>query len=164
MRMTSRTLLIACLAVALWGQAALAQTKLAVVNSREILTKCKAGAKIVADLQTQFASRRQELADLERKVRQQQGEAQASRATAAAKKDFQASLQKWRETRMKLQQDVAREEKERFKPILERINAVLVDYAKEKGLDGIQDRTTYLFVSTSLDVTGEIIKRLDKGM
>ena len=63
-----------------------AQTKLAVVNSREILTKCAAWAKLVTEIQARFATRRQEVADLDQKVRKLQEEAGAPDAKPAKKK------------------------------------------------------------------------------
>lgn len=156
-----RTLLLGTmlllLAVALEPPAQ-AQTRVAVVNTREVLTKCNLGAQAVAQIQVKYDKRRRELADLEADVRRLHQEAQAQQAKAR----YEEQLARLRRESQNLQQEIAREESEKFKPVLERLNAVLVEYAKEHKLDGIQDRGQYLYIAPAMDITEEIIGRVNK--
>jgi len=149
------------LALAMDGPAQ-AQNRVAVVNTREVLTKCNLGAQAVAQIQVKYDKRRRDLADLEAAVRKLQEEAQAQPAKPQAKAKYEEQLARLRQESQSLQQEVAREESEKFKPVVERLNAVLQEYAKEQKLDGIQDRGQYLYLAPSMDITEEIIGRVNK--
>ena len=45
----------------------------------------------------------------------------------------------------------------------DKIAKVLSDYAKEKGLQGIQERGLYVYIDSSMDITSEIIKRVNRA-
>jgi len=161
-----RTLLlgtmILVLAVALEPPAR-AQNRVAVVNTREVLTKCNLGAQAVAQIQVKYDKRRRELAELEADVQRLHQEAQAPQAKPQAKARYEEQLARLRRESQNLQQEIAREESEKFKPVLERLNAVLSEYAREHKLDGIQDRSQYLYLAPSMDITEEIIGRVNKA-
>lgn len=146
----------------LLGTNGYAQTKLAVVNSREILTKCDAGAKIVQEIREAFASRRQEADKLRNWAQQLQKEATSLGTKETRKKEIQAELVQIGAKLQRFTRDVAQEENTRFKPVVEKVNAALAAYAKEQGFSGIQDRSNYVYVAPSMDITQEIIKKVNQ--
>ncbi|MYL85334.1 hypothetical protein GTA51_19760 [Desulfovibrio aerotolerans] len=139
-----------------------AQTRIAVVNSREILTKCNAGAKLVKGIQDKFADRRQEAAKLEQWAGKLQKEASESNIKDARKKDIMAELQQIGDKLQQFTRDVTQEENIQFKPVVDKVNQALGEYAKQKGISGIQDRANYVYVGPDMDITEEIIKKVNQ--
>lgn len=77
--------------------------------------------------------------------------------TALLQEKFQAYAAEER----KLVQEVTQEEGVRFKPVLELVNGVLDEYAQEKGIAAIQERGAFVYLHHSLEITEEIIKRVN---
>ncbi len=140
---------------------AFAASDIAVINTREALAKCNTGAQIVAQIQLKFKKRSDAVADLNKEVAKLQQDAQAPKAKDAVKRRFQEKLQELRAKTQQLRQEISREENERFQPLVNRLNVILLDYAKEKKLTGIQDRGQFIYVAPEADITEEIIKRLN---
>jgi Skp family chaperone for outer membrane proteins len=46
---------------------------------------------------------------------------------------------------------------------VEKVTGVVRAYAQEKKLSGVQDRTLFLYFDPSLDITEEIIKRVNQA-
>lgn len=139
-----------------------AQTRIAVVNSREILTKCNAGTNLVKGIQNKFADRRQEAAKLEQWAGKLQKEATESNIKDARKKEIMNELQQIGDKLQQFTRDVAQEENIQFKPVVDKVNQALGEYAKQKGISGIQDRANYVYVGPDMDITEEIIKKVNQ--
>jgi len=139
----------------------LAQTKLAVINSRDVLTKCDLGVQAIKDIDAKFADRKKTMADMQQEVVRLQEEVKPKGDKSPKAQELQTKFNKFREEDQKFRQDLNQEEAQKFKPIADKVNKVLSVYAKEKGLQGIQERSTYVYVDPELDVTDEIIKRVN---
>lgn len=139
-----------------------AQTKVAVVNSRQILTQCNDGMKLVKEIQDKFAARRQEADRLETLAKSLQEEIAKSGTKEARKKEIRATLAQIGGKLQQFTRDVAQEESIRFKPLVEKINSALAAYAKEKGINGIQDRANYVYVGPEMDITKDVIEKVNQ--
>ena len=137
-----------------------AQTRIAVINTRDVLTKCEPGAQAISAIQNSFAERRKQMSGLEQELRKLQEEAKGEKSPAASQ--MQAKLQKFREEDQKFKQDLSQEEGLRLKPVADKINKVISDYAKSKGISGVQERGAFVYVDYSLDITDEIIKLVNQ--
>lgn len=135
--------------------------KLAIINSREILTRCDKGAAVIAEIQNKFASQRARLGSLQQDVARLQEAAKGAPAKAQSAALLQEKLRTYAVEESKLVQEVTQEEAVRFRPILEVVNKVLEDYAKENGFTAIQERGSFVYFHRSLDITEEIIKRVN---
>jgi outer membrane protein len=135
--------------------------KIAIISSRDVLTRCDAGARIVSEIQGKFSDQRIDLGLLEQDIRKLQDDVKSPTDKNPKAALLQDKLQAYAEAERKLRQAVVQEESVRFKPIADEINKVLDIYAKEKHLSGIQERGMYVYYDRSLDITEEIIKRVN---
>ena len=137
--------------------------KIAIISSRDILTRCDAGVKIISDIQSRFSSRRIQLGLLEQDVRKLQEDVKDVSVKGPKSTLLQDKLQAYAEEEHKFRQDVAQEESVQFKPILESVNKILDEYAKEKNISAIQERGAFVYFNRSLDITDEVIKRVNQA-
>ena len=135
---------------------------IAVVSSQDVLLKSDQGIQIAKDLDAQFSDKNKQLVKDKQELVQLQKEADAPKASESKIKAFTTKQDKFSAERQKLQIEFRKAELAAFKPLGDRIRGILQDYIKEKGLKGIQERAGYLAVDPSLDITDEIIKRLNQ--
>jgi outer membrane protein len=135
--------------------------KIAVISSRDVLTRCDIGAQTVSDIQGKFSDQRIQLGVLEQDIRKLQEEMVNTQGKSPKAPLLQEKLQAYAEGERKLRQEVGQEENVRFKPIADVINKVLDEYAKQNNLSGIQERGVYVYYNPALDITEEIIKRVN---
>ena len=160
-----RLMLSVCVMVLAAGAVpAFAESKIAVVNLREILTKCDVGAKAVTDMRAIFTPRQQKLAEMKQEALAMQSQLKAKAQDNPSKSaELDAKIKKYAEEDAQLRKDLAAEEETRLKPITDKVTAVIKAYAKEKGLYGVQDRSVYLYSDPAMDATDEIIKRVNQA-
>lgn len=136
---------------------------LAVIGTRDVLTQCEAGARIVRDIQAKFSDRRIRLGLLEQDIRALREETKDQPPQGPKHALLQTRLQEFAEEERRLRQDVALEESAQFKPVLELLSRVVEDYSRENGLAAIQERGTFVYYRRSLDITQEIIERVNRA-
>lgn len=136
-------------------------TKLAIISSREILTKCDAGAQVISFIQSKFSERRIQLGLMEQDIRKLQEDTANATEFGPKKKLLQEKLNIYTEAERKLRQEVSQEEAVQFKPVLETVNKILTEYAKEKNISAVQERGTFVYFNRSLDITEIIINRVN---
>lgn len=156
------TLFLSVMLLATSALPCLAQTKFAVINTREILTKCEPGAQAIAAIQNSFAERRKEMAAKEQELLKLQEEVKAKGEKSPAATQLQTKFQKFREDDQKFKQDLSQEEGIKLKPVADKINKVISDYAKSKGISGVQERAGFVYYDYSMDITDEIIKLVNQ--
>jgi len=139
-----------------------AQTKQAVINTREVLTKCEPGAQAIAAIQNSFAERRRQMANLEQELVKLQEEAKAKGDKSPAAIQLQTKFQKFREEDQKFKQDLAQEEGLKLKPVGDLILRVITDYAKSKGISSVQERSAFVYYDYANDITDEIVKLVNQ--
>jgi len=135
---------------------------IAVVSSQVVLFKSDQGVQIVKDLDAKFDDRQKQLAKDEHELVQLKKEASAPKASESKTKAFQAKRDKFLADTQKFQIEVRQAELTAFKPVGEKLRGILQDYLKEKGLKGIQERTGFVAVDPSIDITDEMIKRMNQ--
>jgi len=160
-----KVLLAVCVMVLASGAVpALAESKIALVNLREVLTKCDAGVKAVGEMRTQFAARQQKLNEMKQEAMALQEQLKAKSPDAAQKSpELEAKVRKFAEEEAQLRKDIAAEEETRLKPIVEKITGVVRAYGQEKKLAGVQDRALFMYYEPSMDITEEILKRVNQA-
>ena len=132
------------------------QPKSAVINTKDVITKCNEGIRVVAEVQKQFADRQAQLKAEDEAIGK-------LRHDPARQGDLQARVQKLVDDSQQLRKDVSEVEATKFKPIVDKINKVLAAYAKEHQLLSIQDKNGFAYIDPSLDITEAIIKKLDEA-
>ncbi|MBI4806824.1 MAG: OmpH family outer membrane protein [Desulfovibrio sp.] len=137
--------------------------RMAIISYRDVLTRCEPGAKIVGEIQNKFADQRIQMGLLEQDIRKLQDEVRGSAVKGPKATLLQDKIQKFTEEDQKFRQEVSLEENQRFAPLIESVNKALVAYAKEKGISTIQERTAFIFFENSLDITDDIIKRVNQA-
>jgi len=134
---------------------------MAIINTKEVVTKCNDGIRITEGLQRQFADRRNTLKSQEEGLRKLQSDPALGDAKSGKKEELQRQVQAYTEANQQLRQDVANEEAVQYKPLVDKINKTLADYAKAHGLLGIQDANGFAYIDPSINITKQIIEQVD---
>jgi len=138
------------------------QFPIAVVSGQDMLLKSEQGVQIAKDLDVKFGDRKKQLAKDEQELIQLTKDVNVPNAPVSKIKAFQTKRDKFVADSQKFQIELRQAERDAFKPLLDKAHGLLQDYAKEKGLKGIQERTGYVFVDPSIDITDEMIKRMNQ--
>jgi len=154
---------ITLLAIAFLATPCLAQTKIAVVDTKEVIKTSVAGVLATKALEDKFADRKNQLGALQQEVAKLQEEVKPLGEKSPKYQELQTKFNKFREEELKFRQDANQAQIEIFKPLSDKFNKILADYAKENGIKGVQDRSTYVYVDPSLDITEDIIKRMNQA-
>ena len=138
--------------------------KIAAVNTREVLVKCDEGAKAVAEIRAAFAPRQESMAALKKEIDALSGQ-QGTKALdkGPQKTELENKVKKFAQDEAQFRKDLAAEEEKRLKPVAEKVSAAIRAYGQEKGLTGVQERGLYLYLDPSLDITDEIVKRVNQA-
>lgn len=155
-----------------WGQAA-AGSKLGVINVRQAIVTTAEGKQASAELQSQFASRQNELENMNKQINDLRQRLSAGNATLSD--DEKARLTRQGETlarQLQRKQDEYQEDVNAAQSeVIDRIGRKMLDvldrYARENGysavLDTSQQNTPILYASSQIDVTQEIVKLYDQA-
>jgi len=143
--------------------------KIGYVNMQEVIDKSKLGLQARETLKEKFGDKQQELGKEQQTIRQLQqtldkdkalmGQKELDKKTAQIrerKKKFQQKL-------AELQKEVAQEENKLANRILKPSPAVIAAVAKDKQVSAVFERrqSGLLYIDEGLDLTAEVIKRLD---
>jgi outer membrane protein len=145
--------------------------KTGVINIRQAIAQTAEGKQASAELQSQFASRQNELEGMNKQI----NEVRQRLETAAGKlsQDEASRLQRQGETMARqlqrkqdeYQEDVQGAQADVFDRIGRKMVDVLDRYARENGLvvvlDSSAQNTPVLFVSPNIDITQEIVRLFD---
>ena len=149
--------------------AAMAQTKVAVINTQRAILETAELKKASNDMQMKFKPRQDQLEKLQREIAdiQTQLEASAGKLSAAGQADLEAQGQrKQREAQRiseDLQADVDRERNDVLQRAQTRMTEVLKKLGEEKGFDVVVDTTAVPFHKATLEITDDAIKAYDKA-
>jgi outer membrane protein len=147
---------------------ALAQLKVAVVNSQTALADTAEIKKAQADLEAKYKPRQDQMAKLNKELETINSQLSlGDNLTMQAQADLTVSGQrKQRELQRlteDLQADVDRERTDVIARSSERMRKVVEKLAQEKGLDMVIEAGTTLFVKPELDLTKEATAAYDKA-
>lgn len=135
---------------------------MAVIDTREVVTKCAPGIQVAQDIQHQFNERQNDLRKQEEAIRKLQGDPALNDPKSGKKDELQRLINTFAQASQQFRADVGQTEAAKLKPVFDKINKVLADYAKAHGLAAIQDKKGFAYVDPSIDITAEIIKQVDQ--
>ena len=98
---------------------------MAVINSREVVTKCNDGMRVSEEIQRHFADRRDGMKNQEEAIRKLQNDPALSDPKPGKKDELQRLAKVYMEAGQQFRQDVSNEEAVKFKPVLDKVNKVL---------------------------------------
>ena len=134
---------------------------MAVINTREVITKCNAGMQAAEKVRTKFAARQDALKKREEAIENLKTDPALNDPRSGKQAELEKLARQYVADAQALRKDVGEEEAVTFKPIVDRINKVLADYAKEHGLLSVQDKNGFAFIDPKIDITEAIIKLVD---
>jgi outer membrane protein len=159
---------LACLALALLGGIAPAQTKIAVINLQKAVLESDEIKKASTDLETKFKPRQQEIEKLQNDIQviQQQLQTNAGKLNPQAEADLNAKGAKLqRDLQRKgedLQADVDRERNEILGKSTQKMGEVVKKLAEEKGWDMVVDVSNTIYFKPALEVTADALAAFNK--
>lgn len=147
--------------------------KIGVINVRQAIVTTGEGKQASAELQTQFASRQNDLENMNKQINDLRQRLQSGAATLSEDEKQRLTLQGQRmaaqleRKQNEMQEDVNAAQGE----VVDRIGRKMIDvldrYARENGFVAIFDSSAQnspiLYASTNIDVTNEIIKLYDQA-
>jgi outer membrane protein len=148
-------------------------TKIGVISVRQAIASTAEGKQAGAELQSQFASRQNELEGMNKQINDLRQRIDAG--TGKLSQDELARLQREGETKARqiqrkqdeYQEDVNAAQADVFDRIGRKMIDVLDRYARENGyvaiLDSSAQNTPILFASTNIDVTQDIVRLYDQA-
>lgn len=141
-----------------WGQ----DQRYAVLNIQAVVTKSNIGIRAMQDLKAKFEARRLDLKQREGAIKQLEAVLRVD-PSLEKRSQLQQLLREYAIANQQLLKEEASEKLTIFKPVVDKINATVAAYAKEKGYVGIQDMKGFAYADPSLDVTEDVLKRLNSG-
>src|SRR5271167_919874 len=150
-----------------------AGTKLGVINVRQAIVTTAEGKQASAELQSQFASRQNELEGMNKQINDLRNRLSAGNATLSDEEKARLTQQGQRITAQldrknnELNEDVQAPQADVVDRIGRKMMDVLDRYARENGLVAVFDSSAQnspiLFASTNIDITQDIIKLYDQA-
>lgn len=162
-------LLAAALAIATPGIAADA-AKIGYINMQEVLEKSKLGQRAQETLKEKFGPKQEEFGKEEQAIRQQQQTLERDKPLMSKdqikkkEEELQKKIESFQKTAGTTQQELAREQQKLGQAIVGPAQEVVQALSKEKKMTMVFERTQagLLYIDDSLDLTKEVIKRLDE--
>lgn len=147
-----------------------AEFKVGVVDMQKAIQTSSAGKKAKKEVEGDFEKKKKELKKKEDDLKKRVEEFEKKQAVLSDKvrQEQQADLQKdmmqFREEVGKSQVTIQQRERELTKPILEKLQKIILEIAKEKDFSMVLEKAeqSVMFAKTELDITDEVIKRADK--
>ncbi len=167
-RSTSKGLLILFLSTILVS-AGLAQQKIGVVDSQQVLEKSTEGKKVMSRLQQKDKDNQSKLAGMDEEIRKLETKLNTQRLTLTSEAMAQLSsdLERKKTDRKRFAEDSLREMQDLTARLFQRIQAELLpiiqQLGKEKNLDAIFDlgRSGMIYFNPTSNITSEVIKKYD---
>jgi outer membrane protein len=139
------------------------------VDMQTILDKSKMGQQAQAALKEEFSGRQQKFVEEEKSIRQLQETLKKDQALMSQaeldkrKAEIQGRAKKLQQEAGQAQQELVREQNKLGSAILGPTQAIIAAVAKEKRVSAIFERrqSGLLYIDEGLDLTPEVIKRLD---
>jgi outer membrane protein len=148
-------------------------SKVGVINVRQAIVATAEGKQASAELQTQFASRQNELEGLNKQVNDVRQQLAANQTTWSDEQKQRATVQGQRLAQQlerknnELQEDVNAAQGEVIDKIGRKMMDVLDRYARENGytavLDSSAQNSPILYASSNVDITQDIIRLYDQA-
>lgn len=148
-----------------WGQAAQAETRIAVINPMRLIKEAPQAEKARNALKSEFASRRQSLQDLQEKLENEQKAFNKNRSIMSSsdqqkkQNELQEEQEKFRQKQNAYNRDVQQAERAAFGKLRKKIYDVIVDVAKKKHYDLVLS-DGIVYATKQVDITDEVLHQL----
>lgn len=154
----------------LFSAVAVADFKVGIVDMQKAIQSSSAGKKAKKEVEGDFEKKKKDLKKKEDDLKKRVEEFEKKQAVLSDKvrQEQQADLQKdmmqFREEVGKSQMTIQQRERELTKPILEKLQKIISEVAKEKDFSVVLEKAeqSVMFAKSELDITDEVIKRADK--
>ncbi len=167
----SMTLVLAVLALLVPSAASAAEMKIGVIDLEYVVLKSKKGQNITKKLKSQVDKARKDLeakgkdALVKKEALQKSSEMDSADRKRKLAVDYQNAVVEYQELAVKHQQEIADKERKMMEPLYKDLAKVIEDYAQANDFDLVMSRSQFgvVFRKPGLDITEEIIKKLDGG-
>ncbi len=156
--------------VAFATSSAKADTPIAVIDLVKIVETSAAGK----DLQSKFKAKKdavqKEAVSYEKDLKDKEqtllkdSKTMDKKAFSEKKSGFEKALMKKREELLSKNRDLEKSKNQALKSIQSKVAQICASIAEEKKIQVILDRSAVVIAQQSLDITGEVIKKLDEDM
>ena len=150
--------------------AAMAQEKIAVVDAQRIISESNAAKKAVNELNKMRTSSQAKLEKMEKDINGRTEELKKKRSVMSddqvleAETSLKADVRKYRTEVTNLQEQLNNELALRRKEIITALRNVVNDLAAQNKYQMVIDRSQLLYTSSGIDVTDEVMKRVNKAL
>ena len=164
------TALVTILTAGMAATASAAELKVGVVDMQKAIQSTVAGKKAKKELEGEFEKKKKELKKKEDDLKKKAEDFEKKKMVLSDKireekqGELQEEMMKFREELGKSQTVIQEKERDLTKPILDKIQKVIGEIAKEKDLSLILEKSeqSVMFAKPDLDITDDIVKRADK--
>ncbi|WP_319543827.1 OmpH family outer membrane protein [uncultured Pseudodesulfovibrio sp.] len=160
--------LLAVCFVFLFQAAAFAETKIGVFDAKKVMQDCLYGKDVRAKLDAKFGARGEQLKKerdaLEKLKMQIESKAFDEKTMQDKIVEIRRRSRDWTEDFQVYQKSIQRDQNEMGKPVLQKLEKVVMEYCTSNGFSIAFDKSTpgLAFIADGLDISDAIIKELDK--
>lgn len=156
------TLFILVLALSL----SFAQQKFACVDPNKILSESKLVKGKEAQLKTKVEEYQKQLDQINKKLeelrKQIESKGIAQNVREQRIKEYQKTEAEGMELQQKAQKELSEIKGKMEEEIIARVRSISEDIAKKQGFTGVMDCSAFIYKSAEIDITAEVIQRLDQ--
>lgn len=150
---------------------AFAEVKLGFIDMQKAIQETKAGQTAKKQLEGEFNKKKAELEKKEGELKKMFEEfekkalALSDKVKAKKQQELQMEMQKHQQHVAKSQMDIQRKERELTKPIVEKMQKIINQIAKEDGFTAILEKSEQLvlFAKQEIDLTDRVVKEYNKS-
>lgn len=154
-----------------FSAASLANFKAGYIDMQKAIQSTSAGKKARKDLEKEFEKKKSGLqakeANLKKKMEafEKKKMVLSEKKRAEQQRDLQQQMLKFREELQKSRLSMQQKEIEVTKPILKKMQTIIGDVAKSKGLSMVFERNqdSVMWANTNLDITDAVVKKYNKN-
>ncbi|MFN3870493.1 MAG: OmpH family outer membrane protein [Aquificaceae bacterium] len=152
-------------ALFLVGNVALAQQKFACVDPNRILSESQVVKAKEAQLRSKVEEYQKQLDQINKKLedlrKQIENRAISQNVREQKIKEYQKAEAEGMELQQKAQRELLEIKGKMEQDIADKVKGIAEDIAKRQGFTGIFDCSAFLYISPEIDITKEVIQRLD---
>ncbi len=149
-----------------------AEVKIGVVDVQKVVLNTSAGKKMKKDIESEIEKKKKDIKKKEDDFKKRVEEFEKKRQVLSDKvreeqqMELQMDMRKFQEEVQKSQMAIQQKEVEGLKPLVEKIQKVIAEIAKDKDLSVVLEKSDrgggVVWAKGELDITDEVTKRADK--
>jgi Outer membrane protein len=152
------------------GQALAADTKIAVIDMKQVLSLSVAGKKAQGIIKQKMDAFQESFKKDENDLiaMQKEGEKKGAAWSDSVKKEKTAAFQKKRQALLEKQEDAKQEmnklQEQHVNPVVKKLEEVVAKIAADNGYAIVLPRNVVLYATDAVDISNKVISELDKVM